>query len=100
MQGMRWNTEVIMPLKIVTQFDDSIPLVEMREGQIGVLRGGSFDGQVVMRRWKYLFGVTGSTTVWNNVKWTHGESDESASPSAFGSWRVRILPPGTLLEVE
>ena len=89
-------------MKIITKEDKSIPLMEMKDGDIArIVRWGYVEtidskglycGEIVQRYRDYLLCVGKSSDngwgkIFNNKSWSD-------------MYRVEILPKGTILEIE
>lgn len=81
-------------MKLVKQNDDSIPVMEMNDGQLAVIvqwgNESSYNG-IIVQRWRDHLIIIGESDCWSNIyKPGCGLSEDC---------RVRILQPGELLEV-
>ena len=83
-------------MKLVKHKDDSIPVMEMNDGQLAVIvqwdNDSNYNG-IIVQRWRDHLIILGGKDGWGNLF-------VSGNAYAINSkCRVRILQPGELLEV-
>lgn len=60
---------------------EPVNFCDMLEGQCGVVVGGDYDGEIVMKTYKMVVSLSNNARVWSNM--------------TLNTNKVRLFPPGT-----